>query len=654
MITALIKKLYQQLLLLLIVALIAMAAYVSVGRQFMPAISGYKSLLEEQIALRAGLPVTIGSVAGEFLGFNPVLLLSDLQLAIDDRAESPSLEFSEARIAVDIGRSIWQRRWVLGEFVIRNLRIDLTQNTEGAWQLSGVATPDSSDPADLNALYQTFLSFTELELQGVAINVHPLNGDSFSFVQGTASVRNQGQNHYLHVNASLEGNPEPLTISFEVQGEDLNQASGTLHILVPNADYSQVFAGQDLGALAILGLEGSGQVWIGVEAGQLSAATVEFDVPGLTISGKRREQARQTESEQLGLTNLKGMARLSHNSEESVWELALANMSVTYRTDSWQTFNAHVLFTPDQLVEIAADHLDLGLLARLAGDSGVLPYDAAIDLKGLNPDGYLQNVSLSLPVSEAAGRPLTLKTNFADLQLGSVRNSPNLWGMDGFVELEFDRSAQQLTGVAEVNSSDFSMNIPTTFTRVWDYSRVNGRLHIDVSMANGQVVKLASDRIVAESDALDGSVRFTSITERFADGSRDARLDLMVGADRIEGSQKSLYLPDGPNINDNLRNTMEFLERALIDGQVYNSGILYRGSTVSGSDAMSKTFQSFWQLSDGQINFSDDWPNLESLTATVQTDDDNIDITVDSGSSLGLKFETATGAVRRNAPLETG
>ena len=37
----------------------------------------------------------------------------------------------------------------------------------------------------------------------------------------------------------------------------------------------------------------------------------------------------------------------------------------------------------------------------------------------------------------------------------------------------------------------------------------------------------------------------------------------------------------------------------------------------------------------------------------MQTDDDNIDITVDSGSSLGLKFETATGAVRRDAALET-
>lgn len=75
MITALIKKLYEQLLLLLIVALIALAAYVSLGRQFMPAISSYTAFLEEQIAQRTGLPVAIGSVAGEFSGFNPVLLL---------------------------------------------------------------------------------------------------------------------------------------------------------------------------------------------------------------------------------------------------------------------------------------------------------------------------------------------------------------------------------------------------------------------------------------------------------------------------------------------------------------------------------------------------------------------------------------------------
>ena len=645
MITALIKKLYEHLLLLLIVALIAMAAYVSLGRQFMPAISSYSSFLERQIAQRTGLPVTIGTVAGDFLGFNPIVLLTDLQLTIDGSSEAPALELSEARIVIDMGRSILHRRWVLDEFVIRDLLIDLTQNADGGWQFSGVEAPGGNDPVDLHALYETFLTFTQLELQGVTINIHPRNGDSFSFGGGTATVQNQGQDHYLHVNASLEGNAEPLTVSLEVQGDTLDQASGTLHVFAPQSDYSGMFAAQDLGGLAILGLKGTGQAWIGFEAGQVRAATVEFDVPDLTVNVKSAEQ----ENEQLGLTNVQGLAKLIHNRSENSWELALADTSVTYRSDSWRSFNAHVFHKPTQLLEIASDHLDFGLLTRLAADSGVLPDDLAEDLVGFNPDGSLQNVSLRLPLSESGDQAFAMKTNVADLQLASVRNSPNLWGMDGFVELEFDRSSKRLTGVAEVDSTDFSMNIPSTFTRVWDYSRVNGRLHIDVSMESGQAVKLVSDRIVAESDALDGSVRFTSVTERFVDGSRDARLDLIVGAKRIEGSQKSLYLPDGPNISENLRKTMGFLEQALVDGQVYNSGILYRGSTVSGSDVMGKTFQSFWQLSDGQINFSDDWPNLEALTAIVQTDDENIDITVESGRSLGLQFESAVGQVRRDA-----
>ena len=649
MITAFLKKLYEHLLLLLIVALIALAAYVSLGRQFMPAISSYTSFLEEQIAQRTGLPATIGSVSGDFFGFNPIVSLTDLQLAIDEISEAPALEFAEARIAVDVGRSIWQRRWVLDEFVIRNLLIDLTQNADGAWQLSGAAAHGSDDPFDLNTLYQTFLSFNQLELQGVTINIHPRDGDSFSFDQGSANVWNRGQNHYLHVNAILEGNPEPLTVSIEAQGNSLEQASGTLHVLLPKSNYSRVLSDQHLGALAILGLEGTGQAWIGFEAGKVSTATFEFDVPMLTIGVQSDEQSRQQEIEKLGLTNVKGLAKLNHNRAGGSWELALANMSVTYRSDSWRSFNARVFYQPNQLMEIAADHLDFGLLTRLTRDSGVLPDDAAADLTGFNPDGSLQNVSLSLPLSETEGQPLSLKTNVADLQLASVRNSPNLWGMDGFVQFEFDRSEKRLTGIAEVDSSGFSINIPSTFTEVWDYSRVNGRLHIDVLMENGQAVKLSSGRILAESDALDGSVRFTSVIERFADGSRDARLDLIAGANRIRGSQKSLYLPDGPNISDQLRNTMEFLERALIDGEVYDSGILYRGSTVSGSDAMSKTFQSFWQLSDGRINFSDEWPNLDAITATVHTDDNNIDIIVDSGNSLGLQLESATGRVRPDA-----
>lgn len=643
MFATILKKVYQQLVLLLVVALVLLAAYVSAGRQFMPAVSRYASFLEDQIQQSTGVPVSVESLTGSFSGFNPVLQIDGLQLAVSEELPGSALRFASANIIVDIPRSIWQRRWVLEEFVIESLAIDISQNDDGSWHLTGMNATGGGNPVDLNSLYQTFLSFTRLDLTDVGINVLTRSGDRLSLINGVATFQNQGDNHFLHVNANLEGNTEQLAFSFEVRGDSLDEVSGTLHVSVPNSDYSRLFAEQDLGQLAIQNLQGGGQAWLRLEQGEILGANIELEVPGVTLS--------VLEGEPLQLENLQGKARLARGIARDHWEVALADMSINYSEEFWRSFNAYFYLVPERILNVRADRIELGLLARLALDSGVLSENAVAELQGFNPDGSLENFSLSMPLSDTADDIISLRSNVMDGQIGSVRNSPNIWGIDGYVEIDFDQAAQRLTGVAEVDSTDFSMNIPATFTSVWDYSYVNGRLLIDVDLNDGQRVKLVSSRIVAESEAVDGNAQFTSITQRFPDGSRDASLDLVVGADRVDGAQKTLYLPDGPNIPQSLRNTMEFLEQAIVDGDIYNSGILYRGSTVGGSPSETKTFQSYWQLENGQVNFSDEFPGLQALTASVVTDDGNIDIQVDSGSSLGMQMEMATGIVRRD---ETG
>lgn len=640
MFATILKKIYQQLLLLVVVAVVLLAAYVSAGRQFMPAVSRYASFLEDQIQQSTGIPVSVESLTGSFTGFNPVLQIDGLQLAVSEELPGSALRFASANIIVDMPRSIWQRRWVLEEFVIESLAVDISQNDDGSWQLTGVNAAGGGDPVDLNSLYQTFLSFTRLDLTDVEINVLTRSGDRLSLVNGVATFQNQGDSHFLHVNANLEGNAEQLAFSFEVQGNSLDEVSGTLHVSVPNSDYSRLFAEQDLGQVAIESLQGGGQAWLSLEDGEILGANLELEVPGVTV--------RVLDGEPLQIEELRGKARLARGMATDHWEVSLADMSVNYSQEFWRSFNAYIYLVPERILNVRADRIELGLLARLALDSGVLSENAVAELQGFDPDGALENFSLSMPLTDTADDIISLRSNVADVQVGSVRNSPNIWGIDGYVEIDFDQAAQRLTGLAEVESTDFSMNIPATFTRVWDYSYVNGRLLLDVDLSNGQRVKLVSSRIVAESEAVDGNAQFTSITQRFPDGSRDASLDLVVGADRVDAAQKTLYLPDGPNINQSLRNTMQFLEQAIVDGDIYNSGILYRGSTVGGSPSETKTFQSYWQLENGQVNFSDDFPNLEALTATVVTDDNNIDVLVNSGSSLGMQMETATGIVRRD------
>lgn len=645
MIGSILQKIIRQLLLLFVVALVLLAAYVSAGRQFMPAISRYAEFLENQIFEATGIGVSVNSLTGSFTGFNPVIQVNGLSLAVEvDRQEGEepnnALHFERATIVVDIPRSIWQRQWVLEEFVIDSLELDIEQSETGAWQLSGV-TPAGESPLDPNDLFQTFQRFSRLDLRNVVINVRTRSGEQFSFTNGLATIQNSSDDFFLHINTNLEGNPQQLAASLEVSGNQLDAISGELHLNIPAANYSGLFIGQDMGLAGISRINGGGEFWVSLTGGEIAAANARWEIDDVSLA--------LNDGPALDLQGLAGRATLSRGLALDRWEVAVAGMDVEYGDQFWNDFNAFLYFEPQQMLRARADKVDIGLLARIALDSGLLDESAREQLAAYNPDGELLNLNFSMPLQEASAEPLSLSTNLQGVELGSVRGSPNMWGIDGYLEISYDTLGNHVTGLAEVESEDFSMNIPNTFTSVWDYDYVNGRLGIDVDLSQGERVELSSSVIVAESEAIDGRAKFKSLVHRFPDGERTADLELLVGATRVEAERKSLYLPDGPNVTPELRSSMEFLDRGILGGDIVNSGIIFRGSTISESLPVEKTFQSYWVLEEGDFSFSEEWPPLEQLTGLVLTDDNNIDIEVLRGESLGLAMGAATGRVRRDA-----
>lgn len=645
MLATLFQKIYQQLVLLVVVAIVLLAAYVSAGRQFMPVVSRYSEFLENQIFLNTGIPVAVDALTGSFSGFNPVINVDGLRLAVTDEMHpdeiaSNALYFEQATIEVDMPRTVWQRRWVLEQFVIDGLELNLEQNAEGGWQISGLDV-SGDEPVDLNSLYQTFLSFSQLDFNNVAINVQTRSGDSLTFTNGVVTIQNQGDTHFVHVDANLERNPEQLSLSMEVQGSELSELEGRLYLNIPQADYSALLADQDLGALSVEALNGRGEFWMNLADGNVVSANSRLNIDDVVLT--------INEGNPLQLTDIAGTAAISRGLALDHWEVALADMAVNFGDEFWRDFNGYVYWVPDQMLNARADQIQIALLGDLALASGLLDEGAEQQLISYAPDGSLRNFSLSLPLAEGNQEVISARTNIADIELGSVRGSPNMWGITGFLEIEFDPANQRVNGLAEVESTDFSINIPNTFTRVWDYDYVNGRLLIDVDLSNGERTRLVSNTVIAESAAVDGRIRFSSVVHRFPDDSREASLELMVGASRVDAEEKSLYLPDGPSVQPNLRGSMEFLERAIIDGDIRDSAVLFRGNTVSGSDPVTKTFQSFFQLDNGVLNFSDEWPTLEQISGLVITDDNNVDVAVSAGSSLGVNLENAIGRIRRDS-----
>lgn len=636
------KSIYQYLLLLVVVSVVALAAYVSAGRQFMPVFSRYATTFEQRIVEYTGVPVTVDSLSGSFEGFNPKIQVNGLRLLVgatiqDENASA--LLFDSATVIVDIPRSIWERRWILEDFIVETIEINVEQNEEGRWQLAGLENNGDSE-FNINDLFEALRRVSFLNLRNIDINFINNVGTPFSVSNGSAAIQNLNDSHFLHLNGNLADSHEQIAFSFEVSGDELEEINGVVHVDFPAADYSDIFVGQDLSGFLVEELVGGANLWLNISEGQILSSAMQLDLERVALE--------RQELSSVVLENISGDMLVNKNIITNDWDIALSNMAINLEDHYWRPFNLFAAFDPEQSVSVHVDNVDLALISQLAISSGLLEESARSQLEQYAPGGILENFSLFAPLSENIDQPFALRSNIVGVELGSVRGSPNLWGMDGYLDLVYDSSQNLISGFAEMESNDFSINLPNVFTSVWGYDYVNGRVNFVVDLNNGQEVSLFSSVIVAESEIVDGHVQFASRVHRYPNGEREALLDLLVGAERINAEYNAFYLPDGPNIQDNLRQSMEWLGNAIISGEVHNSGVIFRDSTNLGSLQNTKTFQSYYSMADGEISFSDDWPNINSISGYVYTDDNNIDIEVSSGQSLSLDLGAVIGEVARN------
>jgi len=639
------NRVLQQLILLVVVALVLLAAYVSAARQFMPAVEEYREFFQEQISSLTGLPVSIESLSGSFEGFNPIITVNGLRLLVTDasvaaESQRPSaLVFSTARLIVDAPRSIWQRRWVLRDFVVESLEVDVEQTAEGNWRLSGTDIVGGGG-INLGNIFRTFQRVVRLDLNDMEINVRPNDGSAFSLTDASAAIQNLGASHYLHIDALLQPQSVPLAFSLEVNGNEFEAITGQAHVRLPEAEYSSLINALAGDVLSFSRLNTGGDFWIGVRQGDVSAFTAMPTVSSATF--------QLPGSNEIAISNISGAVDLRKRSVSSPWELRIADMSMEWDERNWNSFNVFAEYLQERELAVHADHLDITLLTRLALDTGLLSETATAQLANYAPAGSLRNLVARVPLGDTPD-VLTLRTNVEQVEVSSVSGSPNLWGVDGYVEMEYDSGAGLASGRVEVESQNFSINIPSTFTSTWDYDYVNGALDFSVDLNDGREIRLISNIIIAESEAVDGHVKFTSVMREHPDNPREADLELVVGAQRLDSAYRSLYLPDGTNVQPGLKQTMEWLEAALTDGEVYDAGVIFRGSTVRGSAPEEKTFQSYYRLRDGSLTFDESWPALNNLSATVVTDDSNIDINIEQARSLGVVATELAGQVRRDS-----
>lgn len=641
MLLKILKILRQQLIWLFVVVLVLLAAYVSVGRQFMPAVSRYAEFFEKQIFESTGLPVNIVELTGSFEGFNPSLQVTGFNLLVneDSASDGSAFVFDRANLVIDIPRSILQGRWVIAEFLVEGLAIDAVQAESGEWQLNSLNFGGDGE-LNLDTLYQSFLQVSQLNLSNVRVDLTTKSQHTFSFSNGSAVIQNRNGNHFLHVDTNLDNSDEQLALSLETRGSTLDQVNGRLHLAIPAADYSELFAETAIGDLTVQQLSGGGNLWVGLQNGRVHEINSDLAINAAVL----QDPADGTTWHYA----VAGHTQLRIGAGPDEIEVLANNVVIEGDALQWGPFNAHVARAPDTGLQVEADLINLPLLAQLLDHSGLLDVAGQEQLAAYEPRGELLNLSVDLSPETNA----VLQMNLRDVALNSVGSAPSLAGIEAYLEARYDAATRVLRGTGEVESSRFSINIPSVFVDTWNYTYVNGRLDFRADLNDGQHIDLVSSVVVAESEIVDGRIQFASSLDRYADGRREANLDLLVGVLRGDARDIGPYLPSAPTVAASLRDTMSWLEESVSGGELRHSGVILRGSTIPERAAEEATFQSFYVLEQGDIQYSPDWPPLTDVTGLVLTNDGDIDIEVSTAQSLGVAATDVVATVRRNAELE--
>ncbi len=549
---------------------VATALLVAVGRLALPLVADYRAELERGLEEYLGLPVRLQGIAAAWSGGGPELRLDGLSLRAPNGG-APLLSATRAVVGVDLPRSLWRGRWVLGKVHLTGPRLVLVQEA-GRLRLLGV---------------EGDIGLSLRELPELLAGIHALDMDSGELVLRLADgpplvLRN--------LRISLRGG-ETLKLGLEAGEPEEGRLRGAAELRrrVDDAAWEgrMYLRGQDL------------------EPGAWPLPTVVERLAvgrlGLEVWGEIRDGLLSEAQGRLVLSDLGGATPLGLSAGWFRWRRDATGWTWT---SDWPADAGRPLLTRLDLalngtrLEGHAANLELTKLAAVA--AALNPEQRAL-LDGLSLRGAASEldfrVDLARPTADYA-----LAARVTDLALAALDHRPGVIGLEG--RLSLDPSG----GRIELDSRDSRLLAPALFRAPLQLSSLAGELAWRRDPAGWVVatpgLKLANADLQAK---LKGSVQLTP--------ERGLNLDLKVDFSDLTLARTSAYLPVGgmpPKV-------VAWLDRALVAGQVTKGRMVLRGR---GADFPFREgeglFETRFQVQDATLDYLPGWPAVQGLNGLVE------------------------------------
>ena len=118
------RELWTQLWITLVIAVVILALYTSLGRQLAPLVETWKPDAEAWLSAQIGQPVSIGTLRGGWSLLSPLVTVTDLQLG---GAQGIQIERLEAEL--DVSASLFWQQPVFRRIDVQGVRAHLRQHS---------------------------------------------------------------------------------------------------------------------------------------------------------------------------------------------------------------------------------------------------------------------------------------------------------------------------------------------------------------------------------------------------------------------------------------------------------------------------------------------------------------------------------------------
>ena len=598
-------------------SLIVFAVSLTAVRLFLVSADHYKAELSVRVSELIGAPVEIGHLRANMRGYSPELVLKDFKILSAVANESPSIQFKEIRLGINLVDFLMTGDQFASSWVtLVGAKLTIKRKQDGSIAIVGLKGGDEKPfwllQGSQYEVLQSEVSWLDELNQIKPVTIGEVN----------VAIINKSQQHQINVQLKLpDAYGEELRASMKFKGNFFEALSinGSVFIEGKKIKPAEWISGHLHFPVSIPSGSADFKCWGELHQSRLDSIVGDVQIQQLTLT--------KPDKESFFVQHLNTQFHWSQN--DSQWRLQVPQMLLETADMKWPA-TAFSVFgeqaKDDKLHKLGLyiDTLDLQKAAYWVDFLVPLSGDQRLLLKQSQLKGSLEQLSLFADLDE---NHFAINGGFSHINVAPSQVVPGIENLTGYLK----GTDQQ--GQITLATQAARLLTVGVFRQALDITKLKGT--VDWQQTPDEYL-FSSELLTLNSPDLGTDTRFNLRVPK-AQG-QPSFLDLQSGFSIADVSKATRYLP----VNTMRKSVVEWLDRGLVKGRVPKGDILFYGNLNEFPFSKGQgVFEIPFQIDQVDLVYLSAWPRLNELGGDVLFLQDSLQVNLNTGFSKDVKINQA-------------